>query len=136
MTKVANLVYGSVCRGIGAGEVAWEPQGSRCAFLSEIDKFPCAVLAHRLGAGTHGPRRSLNMERTSPEEDMRDVVTQAIVLLQMAERAGFHSAWSAEHHCVFRGNWTDVPEQTDRAFRSKLVNPRSEATQDADYVLS
>ena len=100
MTKVANLVYGSVCRGIGAGEVAWEPQGSRCAFLSEIDKFPCAVLAHRLGAGTHGPRRSLNMERTSPEEDMRDVVTQAIVLLQMAERAGFHSAWSAEHHTI------------------------------------
>ena len=38
--------------------------------------------------------------------------------------------------CVFRGNWTAVPEQTDRAFRSKLVNPRSEATQDADYVLS
>ena len=32
--------------------------------------------------------------------DMRDVVTQAIVLLQMAERAGFHSAWSAEHHTI------------------------------------
>ena len=31
---------------------------------------------------------------------MRDVVTQAIVLLQMAERAGFHSAWSAEHHTI------------------------------------
>ena len=43
---------------------------------------------------------SLNMERTTPEEDMREVVRHHIELLRMAERAGFHSAWSAEHHTI------------------------------------
>ena len=43
---------------------------------------------------------SLNMERNSPQEDMRDVVSHHLDLLQMAERAGFHSAWSAEHHTI------------------------------------
>ena len=43
---------------------------------------------------------SLNMERTSPEEDMRDVANHHLDLLQMAERAGFHSVWSAEHHTI------------------------------------
>jgi len=38
--------YGSVCSGIEAASVAWEPLGWKASFLSEIDKFPRAVLAH------------------------------------------------------------------------------------------
>ena len=38
--------YGSVCSGIEAASVAWRPLGWQCAFVSEIDAFPCAVLAH------------------------------------------------------------------------------------------
>lgn len=38
--------FGSVCSGIEAASVAWHPLGWRAAFLSEIEPFPCAVLAH------------------------------------------------------------------------------------------
>ena len=39
--------YGSVCSGIEAASVAWKPLGWKCAFVSEIEKFPAAVLAER-----------------------------------------------------------------------------------------
>ena len=38
--------YGSVCSGIEAATVAWDPLGWRPSFFSEIEKFPRAVLAH------------------------------------------------------------------------------------------
>ena len=38
--------FGSVCSGIEAASCAWHPLGWRAAFVSEIDPFPCAVLAH------------------------------------------------------------------------------------------
>ena len=38
--------FGSVCSGIEAASVAWHPLGWRASFVSEIEKFPCAVLAH------------------------------------------------------------------------------------------
>jgi DNA (cytosine-5)-methyltransferase 1 len=41
-----SLVFGSVCSGIEAASCAWHPLGWRAAFLSEIEPFPCAVLAH------------------------------------------------------------------------------------------
>lgn len=40
------LSYGSVCSGIEAATVAWEPLGMRAAWYAEIEPFPCAVLAH------------------------------------------------------------------------------------------
>jgi DNA (cytosine-5)-methyltransferase 1 len=43
---VSRLVYGSVCSGIEAASVAWHPLGWRAAFLSEIEPFPRAALAH------------------------------------------------------------------------------------------
>jgi DNA (cytosine-5)-methyltransferase 1 len=39
--------FGSVCSGIEAASVAFEPLGWKAAWLSEIDPFACAVLAHR-----------------------------------------------------------------------------------------
>lgn len=38
--------YGSVCSGIEAASVAWEPLGWSPAWFSEIEPFPSAVLAH------------------------------------------------------------------------------------------
>lgn len=39
--------FGSVCSGIEAASVAWEPLGWSAAWFSEIEPFPCALLAHR-----------------------------------------------------------------------------------------
>ena len=40
------MKYGSVCSGIEAASVAWHPLGWEPVFFAEIEKFPCAVLAH------------------------------------------------------------------------------------------
>jgi len=36
----------SVCSGIEAASVAWAPLGFEAVAFSEVEKFPCAVLAH------------------------------------------------------------------------------------------
>ena len=41
------FTYVSVCSGIEAASVAWEPLGWQPAGFSEIEPFPCAVLAAR-----------------------------------------------------------------------------------------
>jgi DNA (cytosine-5)-methyltransferase 1 len=41
------MIYGSVCSGIEAASVAWQPLGWQAAFVSEIEAFPRAVLAER-----------------------------------------------------------------------------------------
>lgn len=50
MTCPANdndsITFFSVCSGIEAASVAWTPLGWRCVGVSEIEKFPSAVLAH------------------------------------------------------------------------------------------
>ncbi|WP_336273788.1 DNA cytosine methyltransferase [Vreelandella indica] len=38
--------YGSVCSGIEAASIAWEPLGWKAQFFSEIEAFPSAVLNH------------------------------------------------------------------------------------------
>ncbi|MCZ2147985.1 MAG: DNA cytosine methyltransferase [Bryobacterales bacterium] len=43
----APLVYGSVCSGIEAVTLAWEPLGFRPAWFAEIDPFCSALLAYR-----------------------------------------------------------------------------------------
>ena len=40
------MIYGSVCSGIEAVTVAWEPLGFRPAWFAEIDTFCSALLAH------------------------------------------------------------------------------------------
>ena len=42
----APLRYGSVCSGIEAVSLAWQPLGFTPAWFAEIDPFPCAVLSH------------------------------------------------------------------------------------------
>lgn len=41
-----DITYGSVCSGIEAASVAWQPLGWRAAWYAEIEPFPSAVLAH------------------------------------------------------------------------------------------
>ena len=38
--------YGSICSGIEAASVAWEPLGATPSWFAEIEKFPSAVLKH------------------------------------------------------------------------------------------
>ncbi|MCE4552579.1 DNA cytosine methyltransferase, partial [Xanthomonas hortorum pv. vitians] len=40
------LQFGSVCSGIEAVSLAWQPLGWHPAWFSEIDPFPNALLAH------------------------------------------------------------------------------------------
>lgn len=46
MNNLPRLKYGSVCSGIEAASVAWEPLGLVPAWFSEIEKFTSAVLAY------------------------------------------------------------------------------------------
>jgi DNA (cytosine-5)-methyltransferase 1 len=41
-----NLRFGSVCSGVEAASLAWEPLGWLASFVSEIEPFPAAVLKH------------------------------------------------------------------------------------------
>jgi DNA (cytosine-5)-methyltransferase 1 len=45
----ATLRYSSVCDGIGAAHVAWQPLGWQCQWTSEIKPFPVAVVEHHYG---------------------------------------------------------------------------------------
>lgn len=46
-TNPPALLYGSVCSGIEAVSLAWEPLGLQPAWFAEIEPFPCAVLSRR-----------------------------------------------------------------------------------------
>lgn len=65
--------YGSVCSGIEAVSVAWQGMGFEPAWFSEIELFPCAVLAHHYpsvpnyGDMTTLPERILSGEIEAPD---------------------------------------------------------------------
>ncbi|HBO6004922.1 TPA: DNA cytosine methyltransferase [Pseudomonas aeruginosa] len=44
--QTAPLLYGSVCSGIEAASLAWQPLGLEAAWFAEIEPFPSAVLNH------------------------------------------------------------------------------------------
>ncbi|MCI5216611.1 Dam family site-specific DNA-(adenine-N6)-methyltransferase [Escherichia coli] len=68
-----ELCYGSVCSGIEAASIAWEPLGMRPAWFAEIEPFPSAVLALRwphvanLGDMTKLAKKVLAGEIESPD---------------------------------------------------------------------
>ncbi|MCG3463469.1 DNA cytosine methyltransferase [Xenorhabdus bovienii] len=43
---IVNMRFGSVCSGIEAASMAWEPLGMSPTWFSEIEKFPNAILRH------------------------------------------------------------------------------------------
>jgi hypothetical protein len=67
------ITFGSVCSGIEAASIAWNPLGWQAAWLSEIDPAPCALLAHRypdapnLGDMTALPERIAAGEVEAPD---------------------------------------------------------------------
>ena len=67
------MKFGSVCSGIEAASVAWSPLGWQAAWLSEIEPFPSAVLAHHyptvpnLGDMTALPERIASGEVEAPD---------------------------------------------------------------------
>ena len=62
-----SLTYGSVCSGIEAATVAWAPFGWRCAFASEIEAFPRAVLQYRHPEiPLHGDFTTIEADRYAP----------------------------------------------------------------------
>ncbi|MBA6119766.1 DNA cytosine methyltransferase [Pseudomonas aeruginosa] len=61
----APLLYGSVCSGIEAVSLAWQPLGLEAAWFAEIEPFPSAVLAH------HYPRVPNLGDMTSIADQVR-----------------------------------------------------------------
>ena len=43
---------------------------------------------------------AINLARTNPSEDMRDVARHTLEMAQMAEAGGFDIVWAAEHHAL------------------------------------
>lgn len=68
-----SITYGSVCSGIEAASVAWEPMGWRAAWFAEIEPFPSAVLKyHWPYVSNHGdmlplPSKVANKEVAAPD---------------------------------------------------------------------
>ncbi len=59
--------YGSICSGVEAATLAWEPLGWQAAFFAEVEPFPCEVLRQKFGATR--PLRPLDPdEATSVQE--------------------------------------------------------------------
>jgi DNA (cytosine-5)-methyltransferase 1 len=64
--------YASVCDGIGAAHVAWQPLGWQCQWTSEIEPFPAAVVEHHYGFRNLG-------DMTAITEAMLDAPVELLV---------------------------------------------------------
>ena len=61
--------YGSICSGVEAATLAWEPLGWQPAFFAEVEPFPCAVLMQKFGATK--PKRILEPDEADTEKDRK-----------------------------------------------------------------
>jgi DNA (cytosine-5)-methyltransferase 1 len=59
--------YASVCDGIGAAHVAWQPLGWECVWTSEIEPFPSAVVDERWKLKNVGDMTKLTEEQLQHE---------------------------------------------------------------------
>lgn len=67
--------FGSVCSGIEAASVAFGPLGWEAAWFSEIEPFPCAVLAYRFpNVPNHGDMSTLPARILSGEVEAPDLL--------------------------------------------------------------
>src|SRR5665213_168201 len=67
------MIYGSVCSGIEAATVAWEPLGWKPAWFSEVDPFANSVLAY------HYPQVSNLGDMTRIHEEIRKTKIDLII---------------------------------------------------------
>ena len=61
--------YGSVCSGVEAATLAWEPLGWQPVFFAEVEPFPCAVLMQKFGATK--PKRLLEPDEADTEKERK-----------------------------------------------------------------
>ncbi|MDD5599825.1 MAG: DNA cytosine methyltransferase [Victivallaceae bacterium] len=61
--------YGSICSGVEAATLAWEPLGWKPAFFAEVEPFPCAVLMQKFGATK--PKRILEPDDADTEKERK-----------------------------------------------------------------
>ena len=67
--------YGSICSGVEAASLAWEPLGWKAKFFAEVEPFPSAVLQQKFGATK--PLRPLSPETADGEKDRKERETWA-----------------------------------------------------------
>lgn len=85
------LSYGSVCSGVEAASLAWEPLGLKPLWFAEIEKFPSAVLAYRwpdvpnLGDMTTLPARIRARQVAAPDVLVGGTPCQAFSLAGLRE---------------------------------------------------
>ena len=107
--------YGSVCSGIEAASVAWEPLGWQPAWFSEIEAFPSAVLDHHWpSVANHGDMLKL------PDLVEMGLVEAPDVLVggtpcQSFSLAGRRGSLEAERLQGFPDNHTLVPWKSREA---------------------
>jgi DNA (cytosine-5)-methyltransferase 1 len=66
----SGLKYASVCDGIGAAHVAWQPLGWQCQWTSEIEPFPAAVVEHHYGFRNLGDMTAITEEMLDEPVDL------------------------------------------------------------------
>ena len=93
-----SLRYLSVCSGIEAATVAWHPLGFRPLAFSEIEPFPCAVLAY------HYPQVPLRGDFTRLRDE--DWIADADILVGGTPCQGFSIAGLRRSLDDARGNLT------------------------------
>ena len=64
------MYYASVCDGIGAAHVAWQPLGWQCQWTSEIEPFPVAVVEHHYGFRNLGDMTQITEEMIDEPVDL------------------------------------------------------------------
>lgn len=95
------LRYGSVCSGIEAVSVAWQGMGFEPAWFSEIEPFPCAVLAHHYpNIPNHGNMTTLPERILSGEIEAPDILVGGTPCLTPIE---------CERLQGFPDNYTQIP---------------------------
>ena len=68
--RSSGLKYASVCDGIGAAHVAWQPLGWQCQWTSEIEPFPAAVVEHHYGFRNLGDMTAITEEMLDAPVDL------------------------------------------------------------------
>jgi DNA (cytosine-5)-methyltransferase 1 len=69
-----TITYASVCDGIGAAHVAWQPLGWKCAWTSEIEPFPIAVVYHHWHFPNLGDMTAIDAEKALRDYGPLDVL--------------------------------------------------------------
>ncbi|HFU2857314.1 TPA: Dam family site-specific DNA-(adenine-N6)-methyltransferase [Enterobacter cloacae] len=88
---MTGLTYGSVCSGVEAASLAWEPLGLKPLWFAEIEAFPSAVLAERwpdvinLGDMTKIATRILSGEIPAPDVLVGGTPCQAFSIAGLRE---------------------------------------------------